>query len=143
LPDIAETLCPVAMKEPAWRKLAEELKRKGIENPHAARLEARVQAITGVGSIEAEILSEMATSLRRAEDKILAILLELDVLDARIREAQGTGLAAEASAATERFNRRRDDALEAVRDLAIQRESIGFRNNDDLRTLYSIPPRRT
>jgi hypothetical protein len=130
------------MKEPAWKKLAEELKQKGIENPHPARLEARLQQLTGVGGLEAEILAEMANSLRYAEDKILSILLELEVIDARIGEARRAERNAEVAGLMTKFDKRRDDALEAVRNLSIQREAIGFRNNDGLAKLYPIPPRK-
>lgn len=128
------------MNEPAWKKLAEELRARGIESPNAKQLESRFRAITGGGGLEAELISEMALSLRRAEDKILSTLLELEVLDKKIDEANATNRPADQSRLTALFNRRRDDVRGYVRDLAIQREAIGFRNNEALAKLYPIPP---
>ncbi len=122
--------------------MAEELKARGVESPLAARLESRFRAITGGGGLEAEIIAEMASSLRRSEDKILSTLLELEVLGKKIDDARAADRPSEATRLVERFNRRRDDARGYVRDLAIQREAIGFRSDDTLAALYPIPPPR-
>ena len=129
-----------AMSAPGWKKMAEELRAKGIENPHAKRLEMKIAALTGGGTLEAEMISEMASSLRRAEDRILTTLLELDVIDRRIGEAHGAGRERDVPVLVAKYNKRRDDAREYVRDLTIQREAIGFNNNEMLASLYPIPP---
>ena len=89
-------------------------------------------------TLEAEIVREMAAALGRAEDKVNAALLRLEVA--------GAALAGAADPDARRvwareFNVRRDHALLARWELLIQRESVGLRRNDVLDELYPIPPR--
>lgn len=130
------------MKEPSWKLLAEELKARGIDNPHAKSLEARFRALTGSGGLEAEIIAEMAASLRKAEDKILTALLALDVLDQKINDARAQFLDAEVARLSALFNPRRAEAAQYIHELLIHREALGFRNNDALSTIYRLPPKK-
>jgi hypothetical protein len=123
--------------------MAAELSARGVQSRHASKLAARLEAITGSGGLEAEILEEMALSLRRAEDKILYALLELELLEKQIDEARRAQRAEELEALVARFNQRRVEARQHVLDLRIQREAIGLRHNEVLATLYPIPPRQS
>ena len=123
-----------------WKELVESLKRSGFQSPYLDRLSARMNPKQlGVipRGIEAEILEEMAAALCRAEDKVNAALLELDVLEQGVRRAADAG---ERERAVEAFNRKRDDALNARWELLVHREAVGFYRNEILAELYPVPP---
>ncbi len=132
------------MTEPAWKKLVEQLKKKGHESPYLERLRERMPSHAG-NDLAAEILREMAASLGRSEDKINAALLELEVLGLAIDELVEKGGERHKREILERvnaFNEARSRAEQALWELKVHRESLGFLRNDELASLYPIPPRR-
>lgn len=130
------------MDETALRSMLDALRDQGRRSEYLDRLQRRLHIATGRGSLEAEILSEMAASLGRAEDKINLALLDLETLGAALDSAQGGAAADDDDATVERFNQRRAEAIEAREHLLIQREAIGLRGNEQLARLYPVPPRR-
>ncbi len=129
--------------EPAWKRLVESLKDSSFESPYLDRLAARLsttnlRVAAGLGSIEREIVEEMAYALGRAEDKVNAALLELDVAARAVDTADDEAR----HAAVAEFNALREAAITARWELLIHRESLGFRQNDMLPTYYPIPPKR-
>jgi len=127
------------MSEPLWKGLIETLKEREFRSPYLDRLERTMQATQGRGSVEREILEEMAYALRRAEDKINVALLECDVAAEAIEAARD---AADRAAQIVVFNERREAAVRALWEFTVHREAIGLRRHQGLRELYPIPPRR-
>jgi hypothetical protein len=126
------------MADAPWRALVRELTDAGYESPYLERLRARLDLTQSWTSLEQEIIREMAAALGRAEDKLNAAFLRL--------ELAGRALAAETAPAARRrraeeFNACRAAALRARWELVIQREAVGIRRNDILDNLYPIPPR--
>lgn len=131
------------MDETHLRSMLESLREQGRRSEYMDRLQRRLNVATGRSSLEAEILSEMAASLGRAEDKINLALLDLETLGAQLDAAErGGALPPDYEATLARFNQRREDALLAREYLLIQREAIGLRQNDQLPRIYPVPPRR-
>lgn len=132
------------MAEPTWKKLVEQLKDQRYQSPYLDRLQQRLPA-SGPADLAGEILREMASALRRAEDKINAALLELELQGKALDELalRGDEDPRERAARVAAFNRQREVAAQAVWELRVHREALGFLRNDDLATLYPIPPKRT
>lgn len=132
------------MSEPPWKHLVDQLRAEGHSSPYLDRLRQRLPA-TGRSDLATEILQEMASALGRAEDKINAALLTLELqgklLDELARD-QGADPDERASRVAA-FNRQREAAKQALWELRVHREALGFRRNDDLAELYPIPPKRT
>jgi hypothetical protein len=135
--------------DPPWKHLVEQLKSQGVESPYLDRLRERIPTRGAPGDLQRELLEEMASSLRRAEDKILVLLLKLDVLGKELDALDVT----RTSARDEAWRRARDkklashaelrkDAERAVWELRVQREALGFRRNEALGALYPIPAKR-
>ncbi len=125
------------------RDLVKRLSAEGFKSPYLERLRARTadaRRNAELSKIQKEIVEEMAVSLGRAEDRINQALLELDVLAASIRRAEARADSAGVGLLVGDFNRKREYAKLRVRDLRIQREALGFRNNALLAELYPIPP---
>lgn len=129
--------------DPAWKRLVESLRAQKVESVYLDRLESRLGDLAaarraGYGGLEQEIVEEMAFALGRAEDKVNAALLEL--------ELAGRALDAAAPADRDRlraaYNERRAAAATARWELVIHRESLGFVRNDELEGYYPIPPAR-
>jgi hypothetical protein len=137
--------------DPPWKHLVEQLKSQGVESPYLDRLRERIPTRGAPGDLQRELLEEMASSLRRAEDKIDLLLLKLDVLgqelDALERAGEGARPRDDAwlRARDEKLARHaqlRKDAERAVWELRVQREALGFRRNELLAGLYPIPAKR-
>jgi hypothetical protein len=82
----------------------------------------------------------------KAERKINAALAELERLGQTIDtlEAQGAHKhQAEIRAKIVAFNEARKRTEQAVWELRVQREGLGFLRNNDFAVLYPIPPKRT
>lgn len=124
----------------------ENLRAKGHESPYLDRLCSRLPSYQSQGDLAAEIVREMAAALGRSEDKVNAALLELDVqgraIDALI-EGGGARSRAEIAERVAAWNKRREVAVQALWELRVHREAIGFLRNDDLTEYYPIPPKRT
>jgi hypothetical protein len=132
------------MSEPTWKKLVDQLKDQGYRSPYLDRLRQRLPT-GGMHDLAAEIVREMAASLGRAEDKINAALLALEVTGNAIDALVTEGIARnreEIRVRVEIFNAQRKEAEVALWELRVHREALGFRRNDDLASLYPIPPRR-
>jgi hypothetical protein len=128
------------MSDPPWKPLLDELARFGRKSPIAERLERSVAMSLVHRSVAAEIMSEMAASLRRADEKINTSLLSLEVLGLRIDAlASDSPQRAKELAA---FDAEREKAKLAIWELRVQREAMGFRRNHELETLYPLPPKR-
>jgi len=134
------------MHEPAWKKLVEQLKQGGYKSPYLDRLKARIPAAAlPVNELAAEILREMASALRRSEDKVNAALLALEVEGKKIDALTASGRPEDREEIAMRvimFNRYRAEAEQALWELRVHREALGFRRNDDLSEHYPIPPKR-
>lgn len=128
------------MMDEQWKELLAEAQQRGVKSPYTERLKTAVRARDLNASLAGEILEEMGSSLARAGARIDAALLTLDLLALQIDESPERGGAREALIAS--FNEGREQAERARRDLQIQREAIGFRDNRLLAQLYPIPPRR-
>ncbi|WP_437632212.1 hypothetical protein [Sorangium sp. So ce854] len=131
------------MAEPTWKKLVDQLKGEGHKSPYLDRLRQRLPA-SGPSDLAGEILREMASALGRSEDKIDGALLELELQGKALDELARSRAAdpGERAARVAAFNRQRDAAKQALWELRVHREALGFRRNDDLAELYPIPPKR-
>lgn len=125
-----------SMADRPWRSLVAELTDAGHESPYLDRLRRRLDVSQGRDSLETEIIREMAAALGRAEDKVNAALLELELAG----RALATAVAGERRRCAASFNARRATALRARWELLIHREALGMRRNDVLEQLYPIPP---
>lgn len=138
------------MFDPPWKHLVEELKKQGHESPYLDRLRERLPATRGgaLADLQREMLEEMASALRRAEEKVLVALLKLDVLG---KELDALDAKPRRDAADEqlrqkklqRFAAVREEAKTAVWELKVHREALGFRRNEELARLYPIPSARS
>ncbi|HVY44658.1 MAG TPA: hypothetical protein VHB21_02220 [Minicystis sp.] len=130
------------MQDPPWKRMVDELRQRNFQSPYLERLRERLGDRLPPGAatdLAVEVLQEMASSLRRAEDKVNVALLELDVLGRRIDElAPGDPRAA---ALVVEFNAKRATAERALWELRVHREAVGFRR-EDLARFYPIPPKR-
>jgi hypothetical protein len=129
------------MPEPPWKRMVDELRRRRFESPYLDRLREHLGSSSGPEDLAAEVLREMASSLRRAEDKVNVALLELDVLGRRIDEPAGALSAARREQLVREFNAARVVAEKALWELRVHREAVGF-GREDLARHYPIPPRR-
>ena len=126
------------MRGPPWRTLVRELTDAGYESPYLDRLRGRVDVAQAQESLEKELVREMAAALGRAEDKLNAALLRLELAGRRLDAATGDD---ERRAQARAFEAERRAALQARWELVIQRECVGIRRNDIVERLYPIPPR--
>lgn len=122
-----------------WKNLLESLSDSELSSPYLDRLRARIDIAQERQSLERELVQEIAQSLGRAEDKINIALLQLDILDAKIESESDQGRHNEL---VEEFNRQREVARRALRDLTIHREALGIYRNRQLAEIYPIPPRK-
>lgn len=127
-------------RSPAWKNLVAALEGTGFESPYLDRLRARVTPEAAHQALEQEIIAEMANALGRAEDKVDAALLRLDLAARAIEQAPDPDAR---RARITRFNQLREEALRVRRDLLIHREALGFYRNEHLEDVYPIPPRRS
>jgi hypothetical protein len=126
------------VRDAAWKTLVRELTDAGYESPYLDRLRQRVDVAQAQDSLEKEILREMAAALGRAEDKLNAALLRLEIAGRTLASARD---AVERGAGARAFNARREEALTARWELVIQREAIGLHRNDVIEALYPVPAR--
>jgi len=126
--------------DPAWKSLVEKLTDEGYESPYLTRLRERYGVVprgqSGAEALEYEILSEMASALGRAEDKVNVALLELE-LAARACDAGGDDPESVAV-----YNAKREHALRVRRDLLIHRDALRFPRDPRFLQNYPIPPKR-
>ena len=126
------------MRDAPWLALVRELTDAGYDSPYLDRLRSRID-ITGCReSLEKEIIREIATSLGRAEDKVNAALLRLELAGRALAAAPDSNALHRCAVV---FNAEREQALTARWELMIQREAIGLHGNEVLERLYPIPPR--
>jgi hypothetical protein len=124
------------MPERPWQTLVRQLTDAGYESPYLDRLRARVDPAQAQDTLEQEIIREMASALGRAEDKLNAALLRLELAGRALAAAVDRGERRDRAIA---FNAERTQALRARWELTIQREAVGMRRNDVLERLYPIP----
>ncbi|MBN1656339.1 MAG: hypothetical protein JXA30_21395 [Deltaproteobacteria bacterium] len=128
------------MRDQPWKNLLECLTDSEFDSPYLDRLRSRVEIAQGREGLQREILQEIAQALGRSEDKVNEALLELEMLEAEIaREADGN----RRRSLVETFNRKRESARRALRDLVIHREALGMRRNKQLAEIYPIPARKS
>ena len=126
--------CPVT--DPLWKDLVERLKESGFRSKYRDHLFERARV---KGYLEAELLSEMASSLRRSEDKVNLALLELELAEQKIDEAPTP---AQRRQRIREYNQRRDHAYKMRWEFLIHREALGMRRHDKIEALYPVPPPR-
>ena len=124
------------MKDPPWKRLVEELKDQGYESVYLDRLRASLDVAQQHAILEKEIVQEMAYALGKSAAKVNHALLELELLQERLR-ADPTP--EERDALLEAFADKREEAVRLRRDLLIHREALGIRRNQVLEQLYPIP----
>jgi hypothetical protein len=126
------------MREPPWTSLVKSLIDTGHESPYLDRLRARLDPGRAHLELETEIRAEIASALGRAEDKVNAALLRLELAQRRLADAphgpERRRLVADCNAL-------RDEALHARWELLVHREAVGFRRNAILDELYPVPDR--
>jgi hypothetical protein len=125
------------MRDAPWKTLVHELTSAGYESPYLDHLRQRLDVSQAHEQLEVEIVREMAAALGRAEAKVVAALLRLELAGKALDAAEGPPARARCAA---EFDARRRDALRARWELAIQREAVGLRRNAILDQLYPIPP---
>lgn len=123
----------------AWHRLVVQLQDRGIHGPHLDRLRAHLSTEEHHDHLQNELHREIAQALGRAEAKVVAALLTLELADRDVDEAPTLQARAEALVAREQCRR---NALQARSDYKIHREAVGLRRNRDLDALYPIPPPR-
>lgn len=121
--------------DPPWKRLVEELKDQGYESIYLDRLRATLDVEQQQGILEKEIIQEMAYALGKTASKVNHALLELELLEGRLRSATS---GSEREKLLEATRAKRAEALERRRELLIHREALGIRRNDILETLYPI-----
>lgn len=99
------------------------------------------RADDGLRALEREIAGEIAASLGRAEQRIVAALARLGELSAAVDEARARRDRGALERAARRFNEVRGLAEHRLWELTVQREALGFRRHDALASLYPLPPR--
>ena len=124
------------MKDPPWKRLVEELKDQGYDSVYLDRLRASLDVAQQHAILEKEIVQEMAYALGKSAAKVNHALLELELLQERLR-ADPTP--EERDALLEAFAHKREEAVRLRRDLLIHREALGIRRNQVLEQLYPIP----
>jgi hypothetical protein len=99
-----------------------------------------------LGRTQREIRQAQAEALGRTGERLQALLDELAAHDRRLDELANTGRGpADASllrAATEAWNRLRDDAARVRHHLVIQREALGLVRQAPVEQCYPVPERR-
>ncbi len=85
-----------------------------------------------LGTVQQEILGEMAASLGRAHEKAQR------AFDVFVQSAQASDGSERALMQRESARQR---AAEAVWELQVQREAVGIRDNSDLQVRFPVPPR--
>jgi hypothetical protein len=118
--------------------LMERLLGAGYAHPHPRmdrlreRIAETIDKLRGgqeaaLAKFQQELLGEMASSLGRAEERLLVAYLELDLL-------------AKSPAAD--FNAKRKQVLQLRWEYIVTREAVGHRRHTDVDALYPIPPLR-
>ena len=119
--------------------LMERLLCAGYAHPHPRmdrlrdRIAETIDTLRGgqeaaLARFQQEILGEMASSLGRAEERLLVGYLELDLL------AKSPGAAD--------FNAKRKQVLQLRWEYIGTREAVGHRRHADVDALYPVPPMR-
>ncbi len=133
------TKTTLAVSDPPWKRLVEDLSAKGHRSPHLDRLMDRMPKGGGYRALELELVQEMASALGRASEKVDHALLALEVLGLAVDQAEPATRAARVAA----FNAQREVALKALWELKVHREALGMRHHHALAQFYPVPPRRT
>lgn len=137
------------MRDPSVQQLMKRLEGSGHESPYLDRLRARIPGGSSVADIELELRQEMAAALGRAEDKVNAALLRLELeakaIDALVARGERTAqVLEELDRHLATFERLRGDVQKFRWELMVHREALGFRRgHDKLAELYPIPAART
>lgn len=126
-------------RKPPWKSLVEDLKRPEQDEPYRERLARRFDAASDARSLQRELIEEMGSALRRAEDKLVAAIRACERAGAEVDRAEGKGARAAALAS---YERARAAARTARWELLIHRESLGLYRHDDVDESHPIPPPR-
>ena len=119
---------PQSKTEPAWARLAKDIKNFDSESLSAAQVRHLGEIRKGydphdtIPKLEDEIQGEIAYALSKTGSKVTILFRELQTLDKAIEEAYGE----EKAKLIELFNEVRQMAYEARRDLIIHRQAVGI-----------------
>lgn len=128
------------MHDPQLKERLTALVREGVESPYLDRLQARVSPVQSLEDIQREIFSEMAQALGRSEENLERELLELDVIEHRLRALGPNADPAARASLEQRFDAHREKAITRRWELEVHREALGFNNHEALDKLHPIPP---
>ena len=130
---------------PPWQTLAKKLQEQGRGSKYIQRLKNRVgpNAFSQIDELEKEMQQEIANALGRTEDKLLARMLQLEVAQVELEEAEKRRDATVRAQAISAFNAARTEALIAKREMTIHRQACGFTrgNFQAMDEHYPIPPK--
>ncbi|AKT36340.1 hypothetical protein [Chondromyces crocatus] len=132
------------MSEPIWKRLAEDIQTERIDGAYKDRVHSRIPS-AGRESVAVELVREMASALRRSEEKVTCAIQTLEAqgrkIDALLSKPSSPD-PVELRYRIDEHNRQHDAAKKALWELLVHREALGFLRNEDLPALYPIPPRR-
>ena len=118
---------PQTKKEPAWHRLAKDIKNFDADNLTAAQVRHLGEIRKGydphdtIPKLEEEIQGEIAYALSKTGSKVTMLFRELHKLDEAIENAYGE----EKAKLIDLFNEVRQMAYDARRDLIIHRQAVG------------------
>ena len=124
------------MARKRYDALVRSLSSAGYESPYLDRLRRRLCPEQAFEDLRTEIVRETAAALGRAAEKVDHALLRLELA----RDAVEAASSARARrAAVQRYNRVREEALQAKHEFVIHREAAGIRRNREIDEIYPIP----
>ena len=118
---------PQAKTEPAWHRLAKDIKNFDTDNLSAAQVRHLSEIRKGydphdtIPKLEEEIQGEIAYALSKTGSKVTILFRELHKLDEAVENAHGN----EKAKLIKLFNEVRQMAYDARRDLIIHRQAVG------------------
>lgn len=125
--------------KPPWKSLVEDLKHHEQEDPYRERLARQFDTGADARSLQRELIGEMSSALKRAEDKLAAAISACERAGADALAARDPARRDEALA---HYRENRAAALRARWELVIHRESLGFYRHEDVDAHHPIPPER-
>ena len=125
---------PQTKKEPAWHRLAKDIKNFDTDNltaakvRHLSEIRKSYDPHDTIPKLEEEIQGEIAYALSKTGSKVTILFRELKKLDEAIENAYGE----EKAKLIDLFNEVRQMAYDARRDLIIHRQAVGIHHSFSL-----------